>query len=99
MDTLQVIAEPRRRRILQMIWDDEMAASDIAEHFEVSFGAVSQHLAILRSANLVDVRKDGTRRIYSVNKDAIAPYREVLETMWSETLSNLAHVIEESESG
>ena len=76
-----------------------MAASDIAEHFEVSFGAVSQHLAILRSANLVDVRKDGTRRIYSVNKDAIAPYREVLETMWSETLSNLAHVIEESESG
>jgi DNA-binding transcriptional ArsR family regulator len=94
MDTLQVVAEPRRRQIIGLIWDQEMAASDIASRFDVTFGAVSQHLTVLRDANLVTVRKDGNRRLYKADQDALAPYRTVLETMWRDTLGHLAETIE-----
>jgi DNA-binding transcriptional ArsR family regulator len=95
MDTLQVVAEPRRREILSLIWDDELAASEIAAEFEVTFGAVSQHLAVLREAELVTVRKEGNRRLYMADRAALAPYRGILESMWSDTLGRLASTIEE----
>jgi DNA-binding transcriptional ArsR family regulator len=95
MDTLQVVAEPRRREILSLIWDDELAASEIAAKFEVTFGAVSQHLAVLREAELVTVRKEGNRRLYMADRAALAPYRGILESMWSDTLGRLASTIEE----
>ena len=95
MDILQVIAEPRRREILALVWDEELAAGDIASHFDVTFGAVSQHLAILRHAGLVSVRKAGNRRFYLADHDALGPLRPVLESMWSATLDDLARVVEE----
>lgn len=98
MDGLQVVAEPHRRRILGLIWDGELAAGEIAREFDVSFGAVSQHLAVLRRAGFVDVRPDGNRRLYRANKQALGPLRAVLETMWSDTLGELARVIEEDGS-
>ncbi len=98
MDTLQLVAEPRRREILGLVWDEEMAASDIASCFDVTFGAVSQHLSVLRKANLVTVRKDGNRRLYRANQDALAPYKGILESMWSDTLQHLAETIENDES-
>jgi DNA-binding transcriptional ArsR family regulator len=94
MDLLQVIAEPRRRDILAMIWDEEMAAGDIAARTDVTFGAVSQHLSVLREAGLVTVRKDGNRRLYHADKDRLGPLRQVLETMWSMVLDDLARSIE-----
>lgn len=98
MDTLQVIAEPKRRQILALVWDRELTASEIASQFDVTFGAISQHLAVLREAELVQVRKDGNRRIYRADQDALEPYRSVLEPMWRETLGNLASAIEAAES-
>ena len=98
MDTLQVIAEPKRRDILGLVWDEEVAASDIAAHFDITFGAVSQHLAVLRDAGLVKVRKDGNRRMYEADKDALAPYQEILKTMWKDKLKDLAATIEAEES-
>jgi DNA-binding transcriptional ArsR family regulator len=94
MDPLQIVAEPRRRRILEMVWDDELSAGAIADQFDVTFGAVSQHLAVLRDSGLVDVRPDGNRRLYRANKRALGPLRQVLETMWSDTLDDLAATIE-----
>ena len=94
MDTLQVIAEPRRREILGLVWDEEMAASEIADRFDVTFGAVSQHLAVLRDAQLVTVRKDGNRRLYKADRAALAPYKEILASMWSDTLRHLAEAVE-----
>ena len=88
MDPLQVVAEPTRRRILGLVWDRELSATQIAEHFDSTFGAVSQHLAILRSAQLVSQRREGNRRFYRAN-------REALEAMWRETLRGLARTIEE----
>jgi DNA-binding transcriptional ArsR family regulator len=93
MDLLQVIAEPRRREILALVWNQEMAAGDIASRSDVTFGAVSQHLGILREAGLVTVRADGNRRLYQVDKDRLGPFRKLLEEMWSATLDNLAETI------
>ncbi len=94
MDTIQLIAEPRRREILAMIWEGEKASGEIADAFDVTFGAVSQHLALLREAGLVDVRKDGNRRFYSANRVRLAPYETILKEMWSDSLRDLAAQIE-----
>ncbi len=94
MDTMQVIAEPRRRAILRLVWDRELAAGDIASRFEVTFGAVSQHLAVLRDAGLVTVRKDGNHRLYEANRDVLEPFRPMLEAMWAAKLDELASAVE-----
>jgi DNA-binding transcriptional ArsR family regulator len=94
MEPLQVIAEPRRRQILRMVWDSELQAGDIAQGFDVTFGAISQHLAVLRDAGYVQVRKDGNKRFYRADKDQLGPLRSVLETMWVDTLDQLAKAIE-----
>jgi DNA-binding transcriptional ArsR family regulator len=97
MDDLQVIAEPRRRQILAMVWDEEMAASTIAAAFDITFGAVSQHLSVLREAGMVKVRREGSHRYYRADRDRLEPFRAILEAMWQETLRDLASTIERSE--
>jgi DNA-binding transcriptional ArsR family regulator len=94
MDTLQALAEPKRRQILALVWDRELAASAIADQFTVTFGAISQHLSVLRETGLVVMRKDGNRRLYRADHDALGPFKEVLETMWSDSLQRLADQIE-----
>jgi len=94
MDALQIIVEPRRRQILELVWNDELAAGEIAARFDVSFGAISQHLAVLRGAGFVHVRKDGNRRLYRANRTGLAAFRPLLEAMWSGTLDQLAAAIE-----
>ncbi len=98
MDGIQVIAEPRRRRILEMVWDEEMSAGEIASEFPITFGAVSQHLGVLRRSGFVDVRAVGNQRFYRANREALGPLRHVLEAMWTETLDDLARTIEAEES-
>ena len=95
MDTLQVIAEPTRRSIIELVWQDEKTAGEIAGHFDVTFGAVSQHLAKLRSDGLVDVRADGTRRYYRANRNRLEPFRGMLEAMWASKLDQLAAAVED----
>jgi DNA-binding transcriptional ArsR family regulator len=97
VDAVRVIAEPRRRRILQLIWDQELAAGDIAAQFDVSFGAVSQHLQVLRDAGLVLFRKEGTKRYYRANRDGMGPLAGYLESMWSANLDALAVLAERAE--
>ena len=75
MNGLQVIAEPRRQKILRLVWSKELAAGQIADHFDVTFGAVSQHLAVLRRAGFVSVRKDGNLRYYTADREALGPLR------------------------
>jgi len=97
MDEVQVIAEPRRREILRLVWDREQPAAEIAAHFDVTFGAVSQHLAVLRRAGLVAVRREGTRRWYRADREALAPYAPMLERMWAGKLDRLAMLAEAAE--
>jgi DNA-binding transcriptional ArsR family regulator len=97
MDVVQVIADPKRREILRLVWDAERPASEIAEHFDVTFGAVSQHLGVLRRAGLVVMRRDGTRRFYRADRVALRPYTSMLRKLWAEQLDRLAELAEAEE--
>jgi DNA-binding transcriptional ArsR family regulator len=94
---LRAIAEPRRREILRLVWDAERSAGDIASHFEVSRPAISQHLTVLRSVGLVTERKDGTRRWYRANHDALAELQRSLEAFWGDGLASLKREVESAE--
>jgi DNA-binding transcriptional ArsR family regulator len=97
MDAMRVIAEPRRQQILRLVWDTERSAGEIAGNFDVTFGAVSQHLGVLRRAGLVSVRKDGTRRLYLANRHALGPLAGWLESMWAGQLDHLAALAEQAD--
>jgi len=97
VDALHAVAEPRRREILRLVWDAERSAGDVAAHFDVTFGAVSQHLAVLRKAGLVSVRKDGNRRLYRADRAALGPLAAWLESMWTAELDTLAALAEQAE--
>jgi DNA-binding transcriptional ArsR family regulator len=94
MDALQVIGEPRRREILRLVWDRERTAGDIAAQFDVTFGAVSQHLAVLRGAGFVSVRRAGNQRYYRTDRAALGPLAQALEAMWASSLDRLAAAVE-----
>jgi DNA-binding transcriptional ArsR family regulator len=97
VDAVQVIADPRRREILRLVWDAERPASEIADHFDITFGAVSQHLGVLRQAGMVVVRRDGSRRFYRADRVALRPYTSMLRLLWSEQLDRLAEMAEAEE--
>ena len=94
VDGLQVIGEPTRREILRLVWDAERTAGDIADRFPVTFGAVSQHLGVLRDAGFVTVRPVGNRRFYQADRAALGPLAQVLEAMWTTSLDRLAAAVE-----
>ena len=94
MDTMQVIANPHRREILRLVWTDEMNAGDLASRFDISFGAVSQHLRRLKDAGLVTVRAEGNHRYYRADTDRLAPLAPMLEAMWSGFLADVANEAE-----
>jgi DNA-binding transcriptional ArsR family regulator len=86
---LAAIAEPRRRAILGLVSSGERSAGEIAGHFEVTRPAISQHLAVLRSAGLVTERRAGTRRYYRARTEGLAGLREWLDSFWRDGLEQL----------
>ena len=67
MRALDVLADPTRREIIELLARKDMAASEVAERFILTRSAVSQHLQILRASGLIRMRRMGQRRIYSLN--------------------------------
>ena len=94
---LKAIAEPRRRRILRLVWDAELSAGEIASHFEVTQPAVSQHLKVLKEAGLVDERRNGTRRLYRARPEGLAELKEYLDDFWGDRLEALKREAEREE--
>ena len=95
---LKALAEPRRREILRLVWSKELPAADIASHFtEVTRSAISQHLGVLREAQLVTERRDGTRRLYQADHDEMARLRQFLDQYWTDGLHRLRHAAEAAE--
>jgi len=94
VEPLQVIAAPRRLRILELVWDQELSAGEIAAQFEVSWPAVSQHLRVLKSAGFVVERREGTSRIYRADKDALGSLRAVVEDHWRRGLERVRDLAE-----
>ena len=96
MDTaLKALAEPRRREILRLVWNEELAATTIAEHFgDVTRSAISQHLGVLKAADLVSERRDGTRRLYQARQDEMRKLRDFLDDYWTTGLERLRDAAE-----
>jgi DNA-binding transcriptional ArsR family regulator len=97
VEPLQVIASPRRLRILELVWDRELTAGEIAAQFDVSWPAVSQHLTVLRTAGFVRERREGTSRIYRADQEALGSLRAVVEEHWRSSLSRLKALAEAEE--
>jgi DNA-binding transcriptional ArsR family regulator len=72
MERLAALAEPTRRRIVELLAERELSAGEIAAHFVVSAPAISQHLRVLRAAALVRVRAEAQRRIYELDPEGLA---------------------------
>ena len=86
---LRALADETRREILTLVWEEEHTAGDIANRFDMSRPAISQHLGVLLECDLVAVRREGTRRLYVANHRAIANLRNDLETFWDASLRRL----------
>jgi DNA-binding transcriptional ArsR family regulator len=87
-----VVAEPHRRRILDLLAEAERPVGELVERLDLSQPAVSKHLRILRDAGLVEVRGEAQRRLYSLRPEPLQaidqwlmPYRR----MWSARLDDL----------
>ena len=85
----RAIAEPRRREMLDLVREQELSAGEIAARFDVSRPAISQHLAVLREAGLIDGRRQGTSRLYRVRPEGMAGLRDFLNGFWSDRLERL----------
>lgn len=86
----QAIAEPSRRRILEILAkSDELSSGEIASHFRQTPAAVSQHLGVLEQARLVAIRRDGTRRLYRLREEGFQELRAYLERFWGQGLARL----------
>ena len=88
-EAIRALAEPRRRRILELVAKRELSAGQIASKFDVTRPAISQHLTILKEAGLVEERRDGTRRLYRTRPEGFADLRTFLERFWGEGLERL----------
>jgi DNA-binding transcriptional ArsR family regulator len=94
---LRAIAEPRRRRILELVGIRELTAGEIASHFEVTRPAISQHLGVLKEAGLVDERRNGTQRLYRARPQGLAELKAFLDRFWDERLEALQQEAEREE--
>ena len=98
MSTLfDVIADPSRRRVLDLLRDDERTVTELVDSLDMSQPAVSKHLRVLRDAGLVEARVDAQRRIYSLRPEPLAeldawlaPYRR----FWRGRLASLERHLE-----
>jgi DNA-binding transcriptional ArsR family regulator len=72
MEAFAALADPTRRRIVEMLAGGELTAGDIARRFDMTAPAVSQHLKQLRNAQLVRVRPDAQRRYYTLDPGGLA---------------------------
>jgi DNA-binding transcriptional ArsR family regulator len=100
-DLIAVLAEPSRRRILDVLKEGERAVGELVEELGMSQPAVSKQLRILRDAGLVTVTVDAQRRLYRIRAEPLAaldawlaPYRK----LWNASLDRLERHLEEGQS-
>jgi DNA-binding transcriptional ArsR family regulator len=93
---LRAIAEPRRREMLRLVRDEPRSVNEIAAHFDITQQAVSQHLQVLKQAGLVEVRKEGQRRLYIVRPEGLTTLEAFLSELWPTGLARLKQAVEDT---
>jgi DNA-binding transcriptional ArsR family regulator len=98
MDLVAVVAEPMRRRILDLLLEQDRAVGELVEDLGITQPGVSKHLRILREADLVEARAEGQRRVYALRAERLAeldawltPYRR----FWADRLDALGRALDE----
>lgn len=99
MDVYAALAEPNRRRIIELIAKKgSLTSTDISEEFSITPPAISQHLKVLRESQLVQVEKVAQRRIYRINADKLSEIEEWIEKLkkvWNARFNRLDDVLKE----
>ncbi len=83
---LQALADPTRRAIFERLRKGEAAVCDLAQGLPVSRPAVSQHLKVLKDAQLVSERREGVRRLYRLERRGLMALRRYVESFWEDVL-------------
>ena len=99
MDPFVALADPTRRRILESLVTGERSFGELAEQFEMSRPAVSQHLKVLKDTGIVSVRAEAQRRYYRLNDgglDEVDAWLARVRRFWSGRLDRLADVLAET---
>jgi DNA-binding transcriptional ArsR family regulator len=94
---LAALSDPTRRLVFERILAAPRPVTAIAAGLPVSRPAVSQHLKVLKEAGLVTERRNGTRRLYAANPQALGELRAAIEVMWQEALGGMAAVLDEEQ--
>lgn len=96
-DAFNAVAEPQRRRIIDLLAAGERSVNDIAAALDMRQPQVSKHLGVLREVGLVSVRDDGRHRLYSLNSEALRPIYEWVtpfERLWRERYDRLEQLLD-----
>ena len=102
MDALTLLADPTRRRIVELLANTEMTAGEIASHFDIARPGVSRHLRHLREGGLVSVTRDGQRQIYRLETQPLAEvdqWFESIRAVWSNRLDALGTELRRGRKG
>lgn len=102
MLSFAALADPTRRRIVELLSEGERSAGEIVDAFQVSAPAISQHLKVLREAKLVDMRIDAQRRIYRLDPNGFAAIEDWLgqvRRFWGGRLDALEQALRAEEPG
>ncbi len=95
---LQAISDPTRFAILQLLKDGELPAGEIAENFHnITRPAISQHIGVLKTHGLLQERREGTKRLYSIQPEGFHAIQKVLEEFWQPRLQKLKSLAEHEE--
>ena len=89
MSAFEALADPTRRRIVELVSERERSAGEIASSFATSRPGVSKHLRVLREHGVIQARGEGTRRLYSVDERAFAEVDDWLRRFWTNRLNAL----------
>ncbi|PKG25579.1 ArsR/SmtB family transcription factor [Niallia nealsonii] len=96
-DVYQAIADPTRRKVMELLAKQDLAITDIAEQFPISRTAIVKHLHILSEAKLVTSKKAGREKLYTLSSEPLADVKEWIsyyERFWENKLSMLKHLVE-----
>jgi DNA-binding transcriptional ArsR family regulator len=92
---LDALGDGTRRAILaRLVKEGPLPVGELAREFPMSRPAISQHLRVLKGANLVTDHAEGARRLYAVNPEALASLRTYFERFWTEALAALKRRVE-----
>jgi DNA-binding transcriptional ArsR family regulator len=95
---LDALGDPTRRAILARLLNGPMPVGKLAHNFPISRPAISQHLHILKQANLVLDHPEGNRRLYQINPEGFASLREYFDQFWNQALNAFKKKVEERPS-